>query len=284
MAIFCSQALAARIERVEKSLLEGVFTATAAGELAAGHFALPLAGGVAVWCGEGSPVNKVAGLGFGGPLEVGELAALEARYAAMGATLRVELASLAEPEIGALLTRRGYVLLGYENVLGTSLPTTTAVAVGSEWEIAPIAPAEKATWLEVLVEGFATPDAQGVGPTEEFPREAVSQVIDAMTQAEGFTRFLARYQGQIVAGGSLRLAEGIAQLTGAATLPHFRRRGAQTALLHHRLELAGRAGCDLAIITTQPGSKSQENAQRRGFELLYTRAILELPPAAVDRA
>jgi hypothetical protein len=34
------------------------------------------------------------------------------------------------------------------------------------------------------------------------------------------------------------------------------------------------AGCDVAVVTTQPGSWSQQNAQRRGFDLLYTRAIL----------
>jgi hypothetical protein len=34
------------------------------------------------------------------------------------------------------------------------------------------------------------------------------------------------------------------------------------------------AGCDIAVVTTAPGSKSQENVQRRGFDLLYTRAIL----------
>jgi hypothetical protein len=45
-------------------------------------------------------------------------------------------------------------------------------------------------------------------------------------------------------------------------------------MLAARLDAAARAGCELAIITTQPGSKSQENAQRRGFYLLYTRAIL----------
>ena len=37
-------------------------------------------------------------------------------------------------------------------------------------------------------------------------------------------------------------------------------------------------GPDLAVVTTQPGSKSQENVQRRGFALLYSRAILVRPP------
>ena len=33
-----------------------------------------------------------------------------------------------------------------------------------------------------------------------------------------------------------------------------------------------------AVITTQPGSKSQQNAQRQGFDLLYTRAVLVKQP------
>ncbi|MBP7678421.1 MAG: GNAT family N-acetyltransferase, partial [Thermoanaerobaculia bacterium] len=69
-------------------------------------------------------------------------------------------------------------------------------------------------------------------------------------------------------------AGGLAQLCGAATLPDHRRRGIQTALLAERLAAAGRSGCGLAVVTTQPGSKSQENVRRRGFALLYTRAIL----------
>ena len=38
-------------------------------------------------------------------------------------------------------------------------------------------------------------------------------------------------------------------------------------------------GCDLAVIVTQPGSKSHQNAQRSGFHLLYTRAVLVTSPS-----
>jgi hypothetical protein len=37
-------------------------------------------------------------------------------------------------------------------------------------------------------------------------------------------------------------------------------------------------GCTLATVTTQPSSKSQQNAQRAGFEPLYTRAIWRREP------
>ena len=57
-------------------------------------------------------------------------------------------------------------------------------------------------------------------------------------------------------------------------MPAHRRRGVQSALLVSRLTDAARRGCDIAVVTTQPGSKSQQNVQRQGFELLYTRAIL----------
>ncbi len=43
---------------------------------------------------------------------------------------------------------------------------------------------------------------------------------------------------------------------------------------------AATAGCDVVVVTTQPGSVSQRNVRRRGFDLLYTRAILVRPPRA----
>jgi hypothetical protein len=54
--------------------------------------------------------------------------------------------------------------------------------------------------------------------------------------------------------------------------------GIQTALLSARLAGAAAAGCDIAVVTTQPGSKSQQNGQRRGFDLLHTRAVLVTQP------
>jgi hypothetical protein len=67
-------------------------------------------------------------------------------------------------------------------------------------------------------------------------------------------------------------------MCGAGTLPAERRRGVQAALLQARLAAAAARGCDLAIITVQPGSVSQRNVQRHGFELLDTRAILVNQP------
>jgi predicted GNAT family acetyltransferase len=96
-------------------------------------------------------------------------------------------------------------------------------------------------------------------------------------------RYAALRDGILAGGATLRLTEGIAQLTGAATVPAHRRRGVQTALVSARLADAADAGCDVAVIITQPGSKSQQNAQRQGFDLLYTRAVLVKQPGGGSR-
>jgi GNAT superfamily N-acetyltransferase len=133
---------------------------------------------------------------------------------------------------------------------------------------------EFALWLDTVVTGFATPDLQGLPSDESPPREALERVIGDLASAEGFSHYLARRQGRVAGGASLRLGGGVALLCGAATLPEHRRRGVQGALLATRLVEARSAGCDLAVVTTQPGSKSQENVQKQGFDLLYTRAVL----------
>jgi len=64
-------------------------------------------------------------------------------------------------------------------------------------------------------------------------------------------------------------------LFGASTLPAFRNRGVQTALLKQRLARAAAENCDLAVCIAAPGSSSQRNVVRLGFSVLYTRVKFE---------
>jgi len=66
-------------------------------------------------------------------------------------------------------------------------------------------------------------------------------------------------------------------LGGAATIPRYRRRGAHLALIAARLELASTAGCDLAVVTADPGSISARNSERCGFHLVCTHAVMAAP-------
>ena len=270
MPLFCDTALAARIERVEAQLMAA---ASAAARDRSPGFVIDVAGGVASFASPESPFNKVAGLGFDGVPTEQALDELEQAFAAFDSPVQIELATLAEPALGALLTERGYRLDGFENVLGLALDGARERAAAPGIEVRRSGDDELETWLDIVADGVAVPDTEGVPSHEEFPREIV---IDAMRDlaAVGEQRYIALRDGAVAGGGSIHLAEGIAGMGGAATTPAHRRRGVQAALLSARLADAAAAGCDIAVVTTQPGSTSQHNVQRQGFELLYTRAVL----------
>lgn len=272
--MFCSTALAERIERAEAGLIAA--GAVAARRRGGEGFKIAMAGGAACFAGENSPFNKVVGLGFGGMPADAELEEIERAFAAHGCPTQVELAHLADPEIAAALTARSYQLVSFENVLGRPLAEALERVTPPGVDVRPSADDDFETWLDTLVEGFANPDTQGVASHEEFPRDVLADATRDMAAA-GATRYVAMADGVVAGAASVRFADGIAQLTGAATAPAHRRRGVQTALLAARLVDAAAAGCDIAVVTTAPGSKSQENVQRRGFDLLYTRAILVKP-------
>lgn len=270
---FASTALAERIERAEARLMAEAAAAAArrhAGELA---FARALGGGFATCAEPGSPLNKVAGLGFAA-LDEDELREVERAFDARGVPVQVELSTVGEPEVARRLTRRGYVLVGFEDVLGRDLPGPAFPPIAEGIEVDQSPPDELELWTELVVDAFAVPDEQGVASHESFPRAELERSIADLCAVEGLVRWMARRAGEPAGGASMRLAQGVAQLCGAATSPAHRRRGVQSALLATRLAAAAGAGCDVAVTTTQPGSKSQENARRQGFELLYARAIL----------
>jgi GNAT superfamily N-acetyltransferase len=275
---FADVALAERLERAEASLISEGAKAALEREPAGDAFAIDVAGGVAAFGTPGSPLNKVAGLGFGGVPDEAAWQKIEDLYRRRAAKIQVEVSTLGDPGVAAFLTGRGYALVGFENVVGRWLhgvPAEFALraeAMGVTIEENPLQRLDD--WLDVVVEGFATPDTQGVASHEEFPRDVIAAAVRDLSSARGFRRFVARFEGTVAGGASVRFDDGVAQLNGAATLQQFRRRGVQSSLLAARLGVARTLGCDVATATTQPGSKSQQNLHRQGFDLLYARAVL----------
>jgi len=271
--VFAAAELAARIDRAEAG-----FSAAVAGAVrdrgGADALVREIGGGLAAFARPGSPMNKLIGVGFAGALDDGELAAIEDAWRRRGEPVRVELSTLADPDVATALCARGYRLIGFENVLGRAVadaalaPPPPGVVVAAADDAA----AER-RWGEMAVDGFAHPDGTGAG-AEAFARDVIAEVIADLHGARGVHRYLASIDGVAAGAATMRLDGGLAQLAGAATRPALRGRGVQAALLHHRLGVARRAGCDLAVVTTAPGSRSQRNVQRSGFALLYARAVL----------
>jgi hypothetical protein len=107
----------------------------------------------------------------------------------------------------------------------------------------------------------------GYGSTRAAP------ALHAMLRAEhgpAVRRYLARVDGRPAAAASLFLHPDGALLSGAATLPGYRRNGCQQALIARRLADAA-ALTDLAVVTVAFGSASHGNLERVGFRQTHTR-------------
>jgi hypothetical protein len=276
--MFATAGLAARIDRAEGRLCAGIARQIAAQSPAEGSEVVEISGGVAVFAGRGSPTNKMIGVGFDDTPDADRLDAVERLFASHGAPLQAEVATLAVPAFHATLVARGYAPQGFENVLGHPLTGLNVPAAAAGIAIEPVPDQQLADWVEIMVAAFAEPDVGGVGGDAIPPADELRRWARLTVQVPGFTVVAARVGDRWAGGASLRIDAGIAQLCGAATLSAFRRRGVQSTLLAWRLARAREAGCDVAVVTTQPASKSQQNVQRAGFHLLYARQLLVKPP------
>lgn len=89
----------------------------------------------------------------------------------------------------------------------------------------------------------------------------------------GWKLFLG-YLNDIPAGVAvMHISNNIASCTLAATTPEYRNQGLQTALLQRRMYEAYKADCNLVVAQASFGSTSQNNMERAGFQMAWTRSI-----------
>jgi GNAT superfamily N-acetyltransferase len=243
-----------------------------------GATSLSVGGGHAVFLGTGSPLSQAQGLGLSGPVAESEIERMEDFFRARGTVTQVEVASLADPSLLVLLSRRGYQILEQTHLLvvllepGKSRPAEIKAQPGSEGmtsgkvQVSKVRPGELRPWAEAVMRCFFE-------EPEEPPPVLLEGAI-AMGSIPSATGWMARVDDRIAGGGSLIIHDGLALICGDGTLPAFRGQGVQSALLSARLDQGRQAGCDLAVICTQPGSGSQRNAERQGFSVVYARTMM----------
>lgn len=225
-----------------------------------------IAGGYAVYCGAGNPITQAVGLGLNGPVTPEEFDRLEQFYFSRNETVRVETCPLADPTLFEFYKDRGYYVTEFSNVMTRPVEDRPVPAAPSGIDIRLAIPEELDLWVLTVAQGFA----------ENYPvTHELLNVMKLFALRPDVLCYLARIDSRVVGGATLGLQGQIAGLFGASTLPDFRKRGVQTALLHARLQRASESGCALAMSLAQPGSRSQRNITRFGFQTLYTRVKFE---------
>ncbi len=230
-----------------------------------GAASLPVGGGYGLYTGTGSPLTQVLGLGMEGEITATQMDEVEGFFRMRGAPVSIELCPLADRSLLPLLAQRGYLLTAFSNMLVRRCAPPAPPAPVVEAVVRRCSPAEGEVWARTVLEGF-----MGSLPA---PDESVA-VLTSLFHQPDTVCLLALVDGIPAGGGALSVHEGVAAMYGASTLPAFRRRGIQGALIQSLVAAAIDAGCDLCYTLTEPGSASQRNLERQEFHIAYTRATI----------
>ena len=231
-----------------------------------------IAGGHMSFAGIGSPIGRAVGLGLGREVLEADLDRIEAFYRSHGAPSQVDVCPHTDAKFLEMLKSRGYGFSEFNNVLAQKL--TPEEYSANQSEKLPLGTTirrgdpEEAQLLSGILRDCFFPE--GGAP------DGMDEMFIPMFQDRNSIVLAGSVNGKVVAAGAgLVIAEHrVVALTGAGTLPEFRGRGLQTALLRHRMRAAATLGCEFAVIVTQAGSTSQRNAERLGFTVAYTKATL----------
>ena len=268
-------ALSRRLERAEGEGNAAFVEARASLDPGPGYTWCEVAGTYAMFDGVASPLTQSFGLGLFAPATSADLDTIEAFFTTRGADVYHEVSPLADAALLALLPERGYRPVELTTVMHRALapdtlPTSRPMDGGGALSTRRVEGDEVMTWADASARGW------GESPELAAFMKDFGQVTG---RSRGTTCFVAEVDGTIVATGALVMHGGVAILAGASTIPAWRGRGAQTALLAARLAYAAEQGCDLAMMGAAPGSTSQTNAERQGFRIAYTRTKWHRPAA-----
>ncbi len=231
---------------------------------------IEVGGAYAMYDGAESPLTQTFGLGIFEEATADHLDEIESFFNAHNSPVFHEISPLANPSILTLLGERGYRPIELTSVMYRTLGDLVETPPTRKTDVVTrtVTAGEVAVWARTSADAWVT----------EHPELAhfMYDFGSVSAQCEGAFPYLAELDGLPVATGMLFVYEDVCILAGASTIPEWRNRGAQNALLSARLKFAAERNCNLAIMGASPGSQSQINAQKNGFKIAYTRTKWQL--------
>ena len=262
--IYCDRTFSQKLERTEARANADFVDTRARLEPDCGATRIEVGGTYAMFDGVGSPLTQTFGLGIFEDATPEYLHTLETFFRDRGSDIFHEVSPIVDQSIMALLSERGYRPVELTCVMYQELEDSRLKAgLKTEIKTRVVDESDADLWAETVAAGWADeqPDLvdylQGIGKIS--------------ARSSGSRPFLAELNGRPIAAAGFQMYDDVCILAGASTIPEARRQGAQNALLQARLKFAVENGCTLAMMCALPGSQSQKNAQRNGFNIAYTR-------------
>ncbi|MEK5038488.1 GNAT family N-acetyltransferase [Sporosarcina sp. FSL K6-3457] len=169
----------------------------------------------------------------------------------------------ASPDLLAHLQQAGFYHSDFHTSLYGSL-IQSAVTVDERITIRRLESHEFDLFAEIYAKGFQMPT---------FLQSGIAQNNVILHGNDHWTFYLASLDDEPAGIGVLFVKDGMATLAAAATVPHLRSKGVQQALIHQRIQHATRLHSRLIVGQAEFGSVSQNNMERAGMKIAYTKAI-----------
>lgn len=222
----------------------------------------------ACFAGLGAYANRISGFGLA-PEHIDEAIAF---FDAHGEETKLELTSFAPASLIEAAMARRFQLRFFTHVL--AMPVRDVPRL-------PPPPGVTVERLDrndaALVRAVAVHNDRCFGPDREVSETSVALTTKHLLMPTNDT-FVARARGEIVGVGCSESSNGTTLVFGGAVRPDLRGQGIQQALMNVRLAVAHERGSDLACVMAGPGTASERNARRAGFQLAGTRAYFARMP------
>jgi GNAT superfamily N-acetyltransferase len=216
---------------------------------------------------------------------VADLPAITALYRRDRLSFRVDVGvSDLSPALASALTKERLLPYGHNATLfapvarssaHTGSVAAAAKATSLSFErVLPDAPEALDAYTEIYLAGFGLGGQRAARWAEARERH----------ENPALCLVLARVDGVPAGIGGLFVSRGVGYLGPAATLPAFRGRGVQSALIADRLARAAAGGCELVAAHASFGTSSHHNLERAGLRLLQTKTLWRPRLAAPKRS
>jgi GNAT superfamily N-acetyltransferase len=207
-------------------------------------------------------LNRVLGLGVERPASDADIADLVDSFTgAKVPRFFVQPSPLASATLGVQLEARGF--RHYNNWVKLYRDTTPPPPVSTDLAIRLIDADRAADFGRIVATCF------------DWPAPAAGWVADLVGR-DGWRCYIAFDGDTPAATGALHVQDGVGWIDFATTLPEYRGRGAQSAILARRIGDAAELGCELLVVETaedrpEKPAPSFRNQLRFSFQVAYVR-------------
>jgi hypothetical protein len=186
-------------------------------------------------------------------------------YRSNGRSCRFDVVpGIATPSLLSALTKRGFHHSSFYGAFYTEAAFEQNYTPPVDVAIERIPSGDRNLMSDIYATGFNLPARS---------QPVMKDSLKALFGSSAARFYGASINGKLVAVGLLFMSDSVGYLASTTTLPQYRNRGCQMALIHQRISDAALEQCSMIVSQASFASVSQRNLEKAGLRMAYTKAI-----------